>query len=905
MERVFVNMDAVYSEAGEEFSFEELRALQRGWMGMNWRQNNVSLLKENGNAKPASKQCASKEPEDVENLTSAFKQKIEIEESQSQESAKVSKPKQKKIKVKEVKQETQTVKLRDSPSKPSKPRRKASAEPTMTMNSKAAHNDIYDMYNNASAPKSKDDTQSGAETDFDDDTFSTAGESVGTGRISSTNSEFGDETYSSIRSFGVDDTSASPWSDFTTGKISKVLKKARSAKHKRPESEEHTESIPASQEPSQTGFDTQAIAALANQSFGDLDTMAIARIAGGSSFSSGEVVDLTQDDIEDEPEVIDLTQDDIEDLQTPVEAPQTEPLEVVEEQQYVPIRPEDYEPTPLRPSRDSDYVAHNKLPFMTPIAERTESSLAAGTAYQKHFATTKTPIRSKSDTTADSPSKLNVVDLLLESPQPSGGAKRKGEDGEDNEEKHSPKMIVVESPNKPNQKILFPVTKSTAKVKSDEVFKAPASTTSAASSKRPIHKGPIIQGGLVLPTDDAVIEQILKTVHPAPSTYPGFFDHSSETFNHFGQIKAFARKSNGKSKSSPKKALPEPVLRFPGSSRVYAVKKELGEGAFAPVYLVDSSDKDIDTETSERQVVEALKAENEPKTLTWEFHILHLLKSRLGRSSRAMESILLAHECHLYRDECYLVLEYHPQGTLLDLVNQCRSENTRAGKTAEGLEEPVVMWLGVELLRTMEDMHKVGLIHGDLKADNCLVRLDTEAELAMPYNRHGEEGWSRKGLTLLDFGRGIDTKAFKPEAKFVADWKAEETDCPEIREARPWKWEIDYFGAAGVVHSMLFGKYIETVPVSGGGLGQRKEWKIRENLKRYWEKDIWTEVFNVLINSGAKKEDEMRKDLQRIRVIMEDWLETESERNGRDLRSSIRRCERLVGAASAPSKGRR
>ena len=64
---------------------------------------------------------------------------------------------------------------------------------------------------------------------------------------------------------------------------------------------------------------------------------------------------------------------------------------------------------------------------------------------------------------------------------------------------------------------------------------------------------------------------------------------------------------------------------------------------------------------------------------------------------------------------------------------------------------------------------------------------------------------------------------------------------------------------------MLFGKYIETVSVSGGGLGQKKEWRLRENLKRYWEKDIWTEVFSVLVNGGGKKEDEVRKDLQRVR----------------------------------------
>ncbi|KAJ9663991.1 protein kinase [Neophaeococcomyces mojaviensis] len=905
-------MNAVYDEEGAEFSFEELRALHRGWTGMNWRRNRVQVLDDTVSPKVEAQKYKSKEPQDLENLTSSFEQKLDISEPTppSQESVKGRKThKQKKLKMREIKQETQTIKTRlDSPPKP-KLRKKMSAEPTMTFNSKVAHNEIYDMYNHAQHDDGKDDTQSGAETDFEDDTFSMAGESVGTGRISTANSESGDETISSVRSFGADDTNASPWSDFTTGKISKVLKKARSTKHK-PADSEDLANMTSSQDQIQNGFDTQAIADIANQDFGELDTMAIARIAGNAT----EEDDMTGTDREEEDE----------DLQTPIEPSQLEPHEAIEKSRYIPIPPEDYGPTPMRPYRDPQLVAHNKLPFMTPIVEHTESSLAPLTIFQgQEYSTAKTPSRAagQSDFKYESPSKLKVDTLLLESPVKSVG-KRKADQAED--EAHSPKKVVAESPIDENQKILFPVIKSSQPIasstasstKGNDVFKTPSIPSRPVEVvKKPIHKGPIIQDLQCNPCDEGVIGQILKTVHPAPSTYPGFHQYEGQDYSHFSQIRSFVQKlAKQNIKGSPRKGpnektkLVSPTLEFDGTTRVYAVKRELGEGAFAPVYLVDSCEKDLDNAnlvatTTKRGAVEAIKAENEPKTLTWEFHILHLLKTRLGRSSRAMESIVLAHECHLYRDECYLVLDYHSQGTLLDLVNQVRNENIRSGKTAEGLEEPVVMWLAVELLRTMEDIHKVGILHGDMKADNCLVRLDVEVEVSGAYSRHGHDGWNKKGLTLIDFGRGIDVKAFKPEARFIADWKAQETDCPEIREAKPWKWEIDLFGAAGVIHSLLFGKYIETVSVSGGGLGQKKEWKLRENFKRYWEKDIWTEVFSVLINGGGKKEDEVRRDLQRIRSTMEDWLEKESERNGRDLRAALRRCERLVGAGA--TKGRR
>ena len=42
---------------------------------------------------------------------------------------------------------------------------------------------------------------------------------------------------------------------------------------------------------------------------------------------------------------------------------------------FIPMPPEDYEP-PTRPYRDPVEVANNRLPFMTPIPERTETSLS-------------------------------------------------------------------------------------------------------------------------------------------------------------------------------------------------------------------------------------------------------------------------------------------------------------------------------------------------------------------------------------------------------------------------------------------------------------------------------------------------------------------------------------------------
>lgn len=1001
-------MDSVYPPGSRvEYSFEELRAQHRGWAGRDWnraegetpgstvlteRVGNLNLGEQPQN--PESRPPKSTETEDVENLSHSFQQVVDLNatnttlcihdtstqsmvgmpESQSNTET----AKQKRVKVREVKQEPQTVKTRlESPTgRKLKRKNSAHAEPTMTFHSKAATNEIYDMFNQPlrKPEMEREDTQSGDEGDFTEgdieDGYSTAGdgESTGTGRISGAGSEFGEDTSSS--SFRPDSQSqpesVSPWSDFTASKhvppvdlkipgrsaASKKTTRKTSSRGRRQLSEDLTESVDSmgQTQSDMEEFDTQAIANIANADFGDMDTKAIAMLAGDYGESSEE-----ERDEEDKEEEEDQSQcsgpslpanvgdkeednrDEAADLQsdgnlaTPVDEFFPQHWEVQNAPRFVPLPPEDYEPTPVRPFRDSGIPAH-KLPFMTPIVERTESSLAPSTVFQDpDYFSSKTPSR-RPQAKYDSPSKLNVENLLLSSPQredstPSSSAKRKiREIGASEVEiltsspQKKPFGRAQCSPSKPG--LPFPSLESDL-VSFKIPDEAPASAAKPVVQPAKIRKGPVIVDLQCNPCDDAVRQQILTTIHPPIASYAGYFDASAQSYGQYLTLKGFAEKATkAKGKGSPRKGVNDkaatktvpPILKFAGTDRVYAVKRQLGEGAFAPVYLVDSYDPgeavdpDEDREnagsstlgqTTERTGLEALKSESPPGTLVWEFHILRTIRQRLGPASRTMQSIVLAHECHLYRDEAYLVLSYSPQGTLLDLVNLARSENVKAGKLAEGLDETLAMFFSIELLKVLEDVHHIGILHGDLKGDNCLVRLDTSVDVTSGFDAQGNNGWNSKGLTLIDFGRGIDTRMFKPQAQFIADWASSAQDCAEIRECRPWKYQIDYHGAAGVIHSLLFGKYIETVPAAGGGLGQKKEWKLKDNLKRYWEKDVWGECFATLLNPGSVEDGEempIQGNLRRVRVRMEKWLSEEGERGGRDLRGSLRRMERLVTA---------
>lgn len=548
---------------------------------------------------------------------------------------------------------------------------------------------------------------------------------------------------------------------------------------------------------------------------------------------------------------------------------------------FVPIPPEDYVPNP-RPYRDPVEMANNRLPFMTPITERTESSLEVGSTHSyNRYIITKTP--SKRDD--DIPQELEGIDLEpLSSPL---------------------REVVYET--SPIKK--FPL------LSKPRAALAPKAVTKVAPPK-----APLIKDVQCNPVDDYIRNEILEKMQPPLSSYPGFYDHQNEMYEKGNEIRKFAKTCKGSRNSTDRTGgLGNAVIiRLPGVDSEYTVKRELGAGAFAPVYLVENSSPD-DAEVEEAPVtmgkgifsiahnrrnhLEALKMEMPPSP--WEFLMMRLAHTRLGPQHRATASLSTALEMHLYQDEGLLFLPFHPHGTLLDVVNLFHAESSGV------MDESLAMFFTIELLRTTEALHAKQILHGDLKPDNCLLRLDdlfatSNGSLSSQWHADGSGGWNSRGVTLIDFGRGIDMRAFVPNVQFIADWKTTAQDCAEVREGRPWTWQIDYHGLAGIVHCLLFGKYIETVRCDASGLGTQagRRYKIRENLKRYWQTEIWAECFEVLLNPGGFVQHEeggvmpILKSMRTVREQMEDWLETNCEK-GVGLRALLGRVEAAVKAKKA------
>ncbi|KAL1702271.1 hypothetical protein EV121DRAFT_262277 [Schizophyllum commune] len=327
------------------------------------------------------------------------------------------------------------------------------------------------------------------------------------------------------------------------------------------------------------------------------------------------------------------------------------------------------------------------------------------------------------------------------------------------------------------------------------------------------------------PFDPEVVTSLLSLI---PSD-DQFHDLAGEHGRNLDELQKFAKKSRKTSGNPGGAGLLDVGARFPVclAGQRFSVVEKIGEGAFGAVFKAedrgmrgddedeDEDDEDLDLDDDEASVV-ALKVVR-PRNL-WEYHVLRRLHQTLPVPLRP--SIVLPHAL-------FLVLEYAPHGTLLSV---------QGGMLDELL-----------LLRLLEGMHRAGFIHGDLKIDNVLVRME---DWDGAYSPAGAGGWACKGVKLADFGR----------ARFLADW--------EIREGRPWTYETDYFGLAGIAYCMLFGKYISPEAVT--------------TVERYWQGEMWNQLFDVLLNPRM---------IGAIREEMEEWLQRNCNRAGNTLKGLLKKVE--------------
>jgi checkpoint serine/threonine-protein kinase len=321
------------------------------------------------------------------------------------------------------------------------------------------------------------------------------------------------------------------------------------------------------------------------------------------------------------------------------------------------------------------------------------------------------------------------------------------------------------------------------------------------------------------PVDNSVIATLLERIDPPLEAQP-LIRRIDEKSGRLTALQKHAKMHARRSSSASMRQSLSPDESYPLhlGSKTYEASHKVGEGGFGSVFLVvdqalqaELDDRDDDDEDAAKLAIKVEKPAN-----LWEAVVLLRVHERIAANLAA--SIIRPRGLYAYADESFLLLDYCRQGTLLDVVNKAAQWNIGPSINGPAVpDEILAIFFTIELLRLVEGLHTAGFIHGDLKIDNCLVRLDPADTWDSQYSRDGAKGWAAKGVRLIDFGRASDLSLFSAGDKqtFVADWKVDARDCVQMREGRPWSFEADYYGLASVCYCLLYGKYIGTVVENG------------------------------------------------------------------------------------------
>lgn len=351
---------------------------------------------------------------------------------------------------------------------------------------------------------------------------------------------------------------------------------------------------------------------------------------------------------------------------------------------------------------------------------------------------------------------------------------------------------------------------------------------------------------LVDPLLESLREQLLSTIHPSIETYPGYNNTRTQFIE---AIKKF-RSLTDKDTKLVAKGSRGSIVNFCGD-QIYSLKYELGQGGYGYVYLIEN----------ELGHLKALKAET--KSSSWEFYILTQIHNRLKDDGLIRSRIIKPESLFLYKDECFLILNYLNQGTILDVVNYFHNKN-------QPVDEVLCIFITIELLKIIEKLHAVGIIHGDLKADNCMINFKHTKELLNNRPSSMDDSmWENERVVLIDFGRSIDLTLLPEGTEFKTSFKTDQQDCPQMNNNQSWSYEADYYGIAAIIHTLLFGEYIQINQLPNG------KYKICKSLKRYWQTQLWTPLFDVMLNPYFNQVDKypLVDELKYQRYKLQTWLQ--------------------------------
>lgn len=194
----------------------------------------------------------------------------------------------------------------------------------------------------------------------------------------------------------------------------------------------------------------------------------------------------------------------------------------------------------------------------------------------------------------------------------------------------------------------------------------------------------------------------------------------------------------------------------------------------------------------------------EDEEIVSDFYMSNLLRVRLNKKGDkdGLQLFQLASRMYCYKNyTCVLTSRMSDQRTLKHVLGAYK----KAGKM---VEETVCMFYAIELLRVLEHMELMHLLHCQLSLENLALRNQSCEEWG-DWQPSRVAGWKGKGLSLVNFGRAVDAEQYDKLVTSVdnllvgVEDPARELMKTLASSKTPWSFQIDHWRACSVLHELL------------------------------------------------------------------------------------------------------
>ncbi|RLV97297.1 hypothetical protein DV515_00011957 [Chloebia gouldiae] len=218
----------------------------------------------------------------------------------------------------------------------------------------------------------------------------------------------------------------------------------------------------------------------------------------------------------------------------------------------------------------------------------------------------------------------------------------------------------------------------------------------------------------------------------------------------------------------------------------------------------------------------AVKVYSEP--VPWDFYITLELQKRLN--SDFDQSFSENCNCYLYQDGCAIVHKDTNCFTLMDIL-----------RDRKFITKEIIFLVVHDLLHVVEKLHKVEIVHGDLRPDVLFLGdriCDAFSNEEVP-----------NALKVVDFTHSLDLRVL-PQVSLPYNFPTAQTPHgQQLLAESSFPYQVDLVGIADIVHLMLFGDHIQVYQ-------ENSIWKISQNLSKTPDSDFWSKLFERILNADEK-----------------------------------------------------